>query len=110
MTTNLMTSAQPWKKVWKLLSPFWQSEEKWPARLLLLTVVALALGLVYLNVLFNEWNREFYNALETKNLAAFWDQLWRFSWLAFIFIPVGRPNSPTDGHFKIPHPDTSLTT
>ena len=83
-----MTSAQPWKKVWKLLSPFWQSEEKWPARLLLLTVVALALGLVYLNVLFNEWNREFYNALETKNLAAFWDQLWRFSWLAFIFIAV----------------------
>lgn len=68
MTTNATTRAQPWKKIWKLISPFWQSEEKWPARLLLLSVVALALGLVYLNVLFNDWNRDFYNALETKNL------------------------------------------
>ena len=86
MTTNATTPAQPWKKIWKLISPFWQSEEKWPARLLLLSVVALALGLVYLNVLFNDWNRDFYNALETKNLSEFWNQLGRFSWLAFIYI------------------------
>ena len=86
MTTNAPTPAQPWKKIWKLISPFWQSEEKWPARLLLLSVVALALGLVYLNVLFNDWNRDFYNALETKNLPEFWNQLGRFSWLAFIYI------------------------
>jgi hypothetical protein len=24
--------------------------------------------------------------------------------------PVGRPNSPTNGHFKFPHPDARLTT
>jgi putative ATP-binding cassette transporter len=88
MTTKAATTVRPWKKIWRLLSPFWQSEEKWPARLLLLSVVALALGLVYLNVLFNDWNRDFYNALETKNLPEFWDQLWRFSWLAFVYIAV----------------------
>ena len=88
MTTNATTPAQPWKKIWKLISPFWWSEERWPARLLLLSVVALALGLVYLNVLFNDWNRDFYNALETKNLSEFWNQLGRFSWLAFIYIAV----------------------
>jgi putative ATP-binding cassette transporter len=88
MTNTVTTTVQPSKKIWKLLSPFWQSEEKWPARLLLFSVVALALSLVFLNVLFNEWNRDFYNALETKNLPAFWAQLWRFSWLAFVYIAV----------------------
>ena len=88
MTNNSMKSTRSSTKIWKLLSPFWRSEEKWTARLLLLSVVALTLGLVYLNVLFNEWNRDFYNALETKNLDEFWAQLWRFSWLAFIYIAV----------------------
>ncbi len=88
MTNTLTTTAQPSKKIWKLLSPFWQSEEKWQARLLLFSVVVLALSLVFLNVLFNEWNRDFYNALETKNLPEFWEQLWRFSWLAFVYIAV----------------------
>jgi putative ATP-binding cassette transporter len=88
MTNTVTTTVQPSKKIWKLLSPFWQSEEKWPARLLLFSVVALALSLVFLNVLFNKWNRDFYNALETKNLPAFWAQLWRFSWLAFVYIAV----------------------
>ena len=55
---------------------------------MLATVVLLALGMVYINVLFNEWNRVFYNALETKDFATFKAQLWRFSYLAFIYIAV----------------------
>lgn len=77
-----------WRVVWTLLQPYWQSEEKWRARCLLASVVALALGMVYLNVLFNDWNRDFYNALETKNFVDFTEQLWRFSTLAFILIVV----------------------
>lgn len=74
--------------VWKLLKPFWTSDEKWRAMGLLAAVIALALGMVYLNVLFNEWNRDFYNALENKDFAIFKQQLWRFSYLAFIYIAV----------------------
>lgn len=88
MTITVATTARTWKKIWGLISPFWRSEERWIARLLLISVVGLALGLVYLNVLFNDWNRDFYNALETKDLTEFWTQLWRFSWLAFIYIGV----------------------
>ncbi|MDB5794312.1 MAG: ABC-type transport system, permease and ATPase component [Noviherbaspirillum sp.] len=77
-----------WHAVWKLIRPFWYSEEKWKARGLLATVVALALGMVYLDVQFNTWNRDFYNALETKNFDQFKAQLWRFSYLAFIYIGV----------------------
>jgi putative ATP-binding cassette transporter len=77
-----------WRAIWRLLKPYWVSDDKWAGRGLLLTVVVLALGMVYLNVLFNDWNKEFYNALENKNFDAFKVQLWRFSYLAFIYIGV----------------------
>jgi vitamin B12/bleomycin/antimicrobial peptide transport system ATP-binding/permease protein len=77
-----------WHASWNLIAPYWKSTDKWVARLLLASVVALALGMVYLNILFNDWNRDFYNALENKNFEVFKEQLWQFSILAFIFIVV----------------------
>lgn len=77
-----------WRAVWHLIKPYWSSEEKWRARGLLAAVIALALGMVYLDVLFNAWNRDFYNALENKDYDAFKEQLWRFSYLAFTYIAV----------------------
>src|SRR5438552_963055 len=73
-------------KVWRLLRPYWFSEERWQARLLLLAIVALTLGNVYVLVLLNEWNRLFYNALEQKNFADFQALLVRFGILAAVFI------------------------
>jgi putative ATP-binding cassette transporter len=77
-----------WHSSWGLIAPYWKSNDKWMARGLLVSVVILALGMVYLNVLFNDWNRDFYNALENKNFPVFKEQLWQFSLLAFIFILV----------------------
>lgn len=77
-----------WRAVWYLIKPYWTSEEKWRARGLLAAVIGLALGMVYLDVQFNAWNRDFYNALENKDFAVFREQLWRFSYLAFIYIAV----------------------
>lgn len=77
-----------WRAVWHLIKPYWSSEERWRARGLLAAVIALALGMVYLDVLFNAWNRDFYNALENKEYDVFKQQLWRFSYLAFIYIAV----------------------
>jgi putative ATP-binding cassette transporter len=73
-------------KVWNLARPYWRSEERWRARGLLAAVVALTLGLVYIAVLFNDWNREFYNSLEQKNFADFTDLLQYFSFLAAVYI------------------------
>jgi len=39
-------------------------------------------------VLFNDWNRLFYDALQEKNSAVFWEQLGRFTYLAFAFIAI----------------------
>jgi len=73
-------------KVWALARPYWFSEERWRARGLLAAVLALTLGLVYMAVLFNRWNREFYNSLEQKNFSDFKDLLLYFSFLAAVYI------------------------
>jgi putative ATP-binding cassette transporter len=73
-------------KVWRLARPYWFSEERWRARILLGAIVALSLGLVYILVLLNEWNRLFYNSLEQRSYADFKALLLRFSVLAAVFI------------------------
>jgi putative ATP-binding cassette transporter len=74
--------------LWALVRPFWVSDERWPARGLLAVIVGMNLGLVYLNVLFNQWNNAFYNALQEKNLDVFIHQLIWFGELAVMFIVV----------------------
>jgi putative ATP-binding cassette transporter len=48
----------------------------------LAVVVALNLGIVYVSVLLNKWNNDFYNALHDEKYAVFLHQLVRFCWLA----------------------------
>jgi putative ATP-binding cassette transporter len=55
---------------------------------LLLVVVLMNLGLVYINVLLNQWNNTFYNALQDKDYTVFIHQIIRFSWLAGLYIVV----------------------
>jgi len=74
--------------LWRLLGPYWWSEERWLGRGLLAIIVALNLGLVYVSVLFNEWNRLFYDSLQNKDYEAFKTQLLRFTVLALIYIAV----------------------
>ena len=75
-------------KVWALSWPYFRSEERWSARLLLLACVALNLGMVYVLVQLNEWNRVFYDALQNRDEAVFWEQLKVFCTLAGAFIVV----------------------
>ncbi|MDP2819095.1 MAG: ABC transporter ATP-binding protein/permease [Polaromonas sp.] len=76
------------RKTWALTRPYFQSEEKWKARGLLLAIVLLNLAAVYMLVLLNEWNRVFYDAVQEKNQPVFWEQLGRFTYLAFAFIII----------------------
>lgn len=76
------------RKAWALTKPYFQSDDKWKARGLLLAIVLLNLGAVYMLVLLNEWNRVFYDALQEKNQPVFWEQLGRFTYLAFAFIII----------------------
>jgi len=63
-----------------------RSEERWRARALLALIVVLTLGLVFLQVLFNDWNRQFFEALQNKDFASFGPLLVRFGILAGLYI------------------------
>ncbi|HEY1234215.1 MAG TPA: ABC transporter ATP-binding protein/permease [Candidatus Binatia bacterium] len=76
------------RDLWTLLRPYWKSEERGRAWLLLLANIALILVTVYLTVLFNQWYNAFYNTLQTKEQAEFFHQLGRFCVLAAIYIVV----------------------
>ena len=76
------------RKVWALTRPFFSSEERWKARLLLASIVVLNLASVYMLVLMNDWNRVFYDALQQKDQVVFWAQLGRFTYLAFGLIVI----------------------
>src|SRR4029453_12484361 len=71
---------------WKMIRPYWFSDDRWAAWGLLFAVVALTLGMVYLTVLLNQWNNAFYTALQDKNLVAFRGLLFRVTYLICIFI------------------------
>jgi putative ATP-binding cassette transporter len=71
---------------WAMIRPYWFSEDRWMARGLLLVIVSLTLGMVYINVLFNQWNNAFFSALQDKNQTAFFHQLLRVTWLVGVFI------------------------
>ena len=88
VATNWQKSRLQLSRVWALSLPYFKSEEKWRARLLLAACISLNLGLVYLMVLLNDWNRVFYDALQNRDAAVFWHQLGVFAMLATCFIIV----------------------
>ncbi|MBI1942832.1 MAG: ABC transporter ATP-binding protein/permease [Betaproteobacteria bacterium] len=72
--------------LWALTRPYWFSEKRGRGLVLLATVVGLALMLVWLEVQFNNWNREFYNTFESRDQAEFFRQLGMFTLLAVLYI------------------------
>lgn len=62
---------QTLRNFWRLARPFWASEQKYPALLLLLGTVLMTLCLVGVNILTNFWNLHFYNALQDKDYEGF---------------------------------------
>ncbi|HXF17872.1 MAG TPA: ABC transporter ATP-binding protein/permease [Burkholderiales bacterium] len=74
------------RDTWRLIKPYWKSEERFIAWLLLAAVIILTLAMVYMNVLFNDWYNSFYNALQEKDKTGFWKLMGRFCILATIYI------------------------
>jgi len=79
-------SKQFFKDVWYLTKSYWQSEEKKKAFFLLGCILALTLGVVYMLVLLNQWYNSFYTALQAYEKDKIYSELWRFCYLAGIYI------------------------
>lgn len=73
---------------WALARPYWKSSERKIAFILLAVIVGMNLGEVYISVLINQWNNDFYNSLQAVDKDAFVRALIRFSYLATIYIII----------------------
>src|SRR4051812_579220 len=78
-----------WPAFWALARPYWVSPQRKKGLALLVAVIGLSLGLVWLEVQFNTWNRNFFNALEQKDQSEFFRQLWVFTIIALAAIIAG---------------------
>jgi putative ATP-binding cassette transporter len=66
-----------------LAVPYFRSEEKWRARMLLLGVIVAEFGVVYALVAFNHWNAFFFNSIQNRD----WDGF-MYSLLLFLGIAL----------------------
>ena len=80
---NFRSSARNFTRI---ATPYFRGDDRWPGRILLVSVIALQLFQVWLNVKFNSWYNTFYNALQNKDWNVFIYQLGVFSILAAAFI------------------------
>lgn len=73
--------------VWQLVKPYWIAPgQRLTAWSLLLTIVAMNLVIVWINVRINAWNTDFYNAFQNKDVTHFPHLLMVFSGLAFAYV------------------------
>jgi putative ATP-binding cassette transporter len=85
-------------QLWKLVAPYWWSEERWLARGLLAVIIAMNIFLVWMAKQLNDWNRAFFDAIQAKDAASFWQLLisfdgfsaffFSFTGLVFVYIVV----------------------
>ena len=83
---NDAVHGQFFRRTWAMITPYWRSEEKGKAWLLLVAVIGLSLFSVAISVWINHWYKDFYNALEHKDTAAFWQLIGYFGGIAAVAI------------------------
>jgi vitamin B12/bleomycin/antimicrobial peptide transport system ATP-binding/permease protein len=72
--------------IWRLSVPYFNSEDRWPGRILLAAVIAMELSLVAVNVILNLWYNRFYNTLQDRDWNAFISAILFFCVLAATYI------------------------
>jgi putative ATP-binding cassette transporter len=74
--------------IWRLSLPYFRSEDRWPARILLAAVVILELSIVAVHVILNQWYNRFYNTLQDRDWSAFVSAILFFCVIVAIYIVV----------------------
>jgi vitamin B12/bleomycin/antimicrobial peptide transport system ATP-binding/permease protein len=77
---------------WSLIRPYWVSEERRIAWGLLIAIIAIDLLLVGIDAWLNRWYRDFYDALESRNVHEFLPLMLTFAGLAFVSISISVYN------------------
>ena len=81
---------RPMAAFWQLAKTWLRAPDRCNARWLVLLLVVLTVGQVLVQMRFNLWNRDFFNALENRDGAAFRTQILIFFGLAASAMAVER--------------------
>jgi len=76
------------QRFWKIAISYWNSEEKWRARGLLLLVMVLSLGYTGLSVLLNNRRGVMISALSAQDEARFWQTIMIFLGVLVAYAPI----------------------
>ena len=74
------------RDVWQLTAPYWRSVSGRQATIITAALLASVGFTVYVEVQYNEWNKNFFDALEHRNVGQFWAQIGVSAVLAVCFI------------------------
>jgi vitamin B12/bleomycin/antimicrobial peptide transport system ATP-binding/permease protein len=72
--------------IWRLAHPYFYAEDRFAGRILLAAVIAIELATIGINVLINQWNNAFYDAVQERNWDVFIWQLEYFTMLAISWV------------------------
>jgi len=71
--------------IWRLSIPYYRSDDRWPGRILLASVIAIELSLVAIQVVLNQSYNRFYNTLQNHDWDAFVSAILFFCVLAAVY-------------------------
>jgi putative ATP-binding cassette transporter len=75
------------RDAWYLSAPYFRSEEKWSAIILLLATIALNLSLVGMTVVLNFWNGAFFDSIQSRDWHSFIQLIFFYKRTAHGFLP-----------------------
>ena len=77
-----------WKRLWRLIHPYWASERRGRAFVLIAAMTVLSLGTVGMQAIFSYVSRDVMNALQAKDAARFHHLLMLFVVWIVAFVPI----------------------
>ena len=76
-----------WERFWRLIRPYWTSERRGRALVLLSAITALNLGTVGMQAVFSYVSRDVMNSLQAKDASRFQHLLILFALWIVVFVP-----------------------
>ena len=77
-----------WKRLWRLVRPYWTSDRRVQALVLITVMTLLSLGTVGMQAVFSYVSRDVMNALQAKDAARFHHLLMLFVVWIVAFVPI----------------------
>ena len=77
-----------WERLWRLIRPYWTSDKRAQALVMITIMTVLSLGTVGMQAIFSYVSRDVMNALQAKDAARFYHLMMLFGVWIVIFVPI----------------------